>query len=327
VVVGTFDGPVADIAVLGTGTAAGVVMAGRNGRLTLFGITDGAQPRPVTIGLGVPATSMMCHDRTLLVGTGAGVAALELPDLHPYRPPPGDEDALGSAPTDWASVLDDVAPLDSDAEDGSRPPDPTWPAWVALVVCVGVAAAAAGLTWLLPAWLYLAYVEWSDLYAEFSLESTWSRRWAIAGTLLAAAAALTHDRGPFVRAAIAAPTALVVTAWLARERYGPNGHELHKPRSPLTSAPASWRAMANAFRFPRLYATRAEDRAWLGGFLAMFLAAHGWDALLAGAALPVTAGTVGLVLLHLTYRWSPMLHQRAVLLLGFLVGIVVAILT
>ncbi|MET8142514.1 hypothetical protein ABZU32_19590 [Sphaerisporangium sp. NPDC005288] len=317
--IGRFDERVTDMLLVRGQSGAGVVVGGREGRLSLFGIAEADPPRPFTVMLGAPVSGLMQHDTTLLIGTGAGVVAMELPGLPPYRPASSAEDAPGDLPTEWTSVLDDHPLPPAGEEDRAPRAALSWLPWVAAAACLALACLATGITWLMPAGSYAAYVMWSDVFTPYRLRDVWLRHWTVLGALLTAACALNTDWEPLIRAAIAAPTAVVVIGMLSVETHAPQGHPLVRRGSPL-----AWgNAMVNAFRFPRLHSTEAQDRPWLGGFLASLLAALGWDVLCTGALLPVLSGIIGLLISRVFLGHLPMLHRRGVLLLGAVMGVLV----
>jgi hypothetical protein len=325
--IATLDDAVKDIAIMQHETKAAVIISHGDGNLTITGLTNeaGRGHAPTTVQFGVPVDKLAQYEQTILAGTGAGVAAFELNQWYPFQPIQSKGAALGDEATDWASLLQGYHPLPT--ANGAPSSTRTWIPWAAAAAMAAAVSSIAvmrlGLPWMLPAWLYLGYVLWSDQFTEWAQRSTWRRRYLTALALLTIPAGLEGQWLPIARGAAAIPMSVIVIGLLSIEQYSPSGQQLWTffPTLRLTF-PRTWRDLSIGVwqRISRL--TYAQNRSYLAGFLGLFLADLGWHPLIAGAVLPVTAGIAGLLINRYGHVWAHDCDSRAVLLLGGLIGVI-----
>ena len=308
-------------------TKAAVIISHGDGNLTIISLTDetGHGHAATTVQFAVPVDKLAQYEQTILAGTSAGVAAMKLNQWYTFQPIQGKGNALGDEATDWASLLRGYPPLPT--PNGAPSRTGSWIPWAAAAAMAAALSSITvirlGLPWMLPAWLYLGYVLWSDRFTEWARRSTWRRRYLMALALLTIPAALGDQWLPLVRGAAAIPMSVIVIGLLSIEQYSPRGQQLWRffPTLRLTS-PRTWRDLSIGVwqRVSRL--TYAQNRSFLAGLLGLFLADLGWHSLIAGAILPVTAGVAGLLIMHYRHVWAHDCDSRAVLVLGGLIGVI-----
>lgn len=328
--IATLDDDVQDITIMQHETQVAVVISHGNGKLTITGLTDetGDNHSLTTVQFGESIDKLLNYEQTILIGTSAGVATLDLNHWSDLEPVQGNGTALGSEATDWASLLSGYRPLPRFSE-GASSRSRLWVPWLtAAAIAVAMSAVAIvllGHPWLVPAWLYLGYAVWSDYYTEWGSHSSWWRRYLTALALLAIPAGLEGHWDALARGMAAVPISIIVIGLLSIER-APGGQPSYRfwPTLQLTS-PRTWRDLSAGLWQTINRLTYAQGRSYLAGFLGLFLAYIGWNSLIVGAILPVTAGVAGRVYMHFRYHWFLPCDGRAVLLLGGVIGVLAPI--